>query len=71
VFAPDKRFQPNIVFVEEHLKGVQLKLLSNIKIGWKVLQKTNALAYYAHFVNCGCKKVYNIAPLDMDQYIPG
>jgi hypothetical protein len=38
----------------EHLKGVSPALPSLIRLGWKGLPETNALAYY------GRKKFYNI-----------
>jgi hypothetical protein len=49
----------------EHLKGASLRLApalpSNIRLGWKGLPWTNALAYYEHS-KLRRKKFYNIEP---------
>ncbi len=37
-----------------------LALPTNIKLGWKDLPETNALAYYRKFANYDCKKFCNI-----------
>jgi hypothetical protein len=50
----------------EHMKDASLgyapALSANIKLGWKGLQGTNALAYAKKLVNYDRKKVHNIGP---------
>ena len=58
-----KLLEPNLV---EHLKGASLEyaqaLPVNIRIGLKVLPRTNTLAYYKKFINYCRKMFYNIDP---------
>jgi hypothetical protein len=48
----------------KHLSGAPwtLSLLTNIGLGWKSLQGTNALVYYEKLVNYGRIKFYRINP---------
>jgi hypothetical protein len=53
--------------IVEHLKGASLgeapAFLTNIRLGWKYLQGTNALAYYKHFLITAMKSFITFPPL--------
>ncbi len=70
MFVPDRSFLPSLMFVgkdrippligepKSALLGQALVLLTNIRLGFKGLHWSNALALLI-FENCGLKKFYN------------
>jgi hypothetical protein len=51
VFAPGKPFQPTLMFIGKAIcstLGRLLALLTNNRLGWKDLPRTNPLAYYVN-----------------------
>jgi hypothetical protein len=63
VFVPDKLFQPSLMFAGEarslstSVAHESAALLANIRLGWKSLPGTNALAYYEN-LSITDKKVF-------------
>jgi hypothetical protein len=50
MFVTGRPFQPNLMFEGKarSLPRWDLPILTNIRLGWKGLQRTNTLAYYEH-----------------------
>jgi hypothetical protein len=49
VFVPGRTFQPSLMAVRKtgaYLSVKHLDLITNIRLGWKGLPRTNTLAYY-------------------------
>jgi hypothetical protein len=50
----------------EHLKGASLRkamgLLENIRLGWKLLPRTNTIAYYKHSKISEVKSFITLGP---------
>jgi len=69
VFVTVGHFHPILLFADKagapytlHFKGKLIVVPSNIRLGWKLLSKTNTLSYYDTELITLVKKFYSTGP---------